>query len=140
MNHRRRAADPVLRVAVAAGSGRCTGSLAVKPLGVHGGGHVPRSVEPLLQVPRDLVDAGLTDVWSVANAGKDGFTGSQEEDLLNTPSALSERIDLIFVRGADDISVVKAAIVGADLEDRTPSGLWPSDHAGVVASVRLARQ
>lgn len=26
------------------------------------------------------------------------------------------------------------------LEDRTPSGLWPSDHAGVVGSFRLLRR
>jgi hypothetical protein len=29
-----------------------------------------------------------------------------------------------------------ADVVGDELGDRTPSGLWPSDHAGVVATLR----
>jgi hypothetical protein len=28
---------------------------------------------------------------------------------------------------------VQAHVIGRDADDRTPSGLWPSDHAGVVA-------
>ena len=28
-------------------------------------------------------------------------------------------------------------IVGADPSDRTPGGLWPSDHAGLVATIKL---
>jgi hypothetical protein len=30
-----------------------------------------------------------------------------------------------------------ANLTGVDQEDRTPSGLWPSDHAGVVARLRF---
>ncbi len=85
----------------------------------------------------DLIGAGLVDVWNVANPDENGFTGSQAEDLLNTPSALSKRIDLIFVRNSDGFRVLKAHRVGEDPSNRTPSGLWPSDHAGVVASLRL---
>jgi hypothetical protein len=33
--------------------------------------------------------------------------------------------------------VAKAAIVGDQPTDRLPSGLWPSDHAGVVVTVEL---
>jgi len=35
---------------------------------------------------------------------------------------------------------VHATVVGDESADRTPSGLWPSDHAGVVASLTLSRQ
>ena len=87
----------------------------------------------------DLIAGGLVDVWGVANPGRDGYTGSQEEDVQNVPSTLNRRIDLIFVRDADDVTVVKADVVGETLADRTPSGLWPSDHAGVVARLRLPR-
>ena len=30
--------------------------------------------------------------------------------------------------------------VGYEQEDRTPSGLWPSDHAGVVARLTLRQE
>jgi hypothetical protein len=83
-----------------------------------------------------LIPGGLVDVWNVVNPNNPGLTGSQQEDLLNA-STLSKRIDLIFVRGSDDLSSLKADVVGDDEAARTPSGLWPSDHAGVTASIRL---
>jgi endonuclease/exonuclease/phosphatase family metal-dependent hydrolase len=35
------------------------------------------------------------------------------------------------------LKTVKATITGHALSERTPSGLWPSDHGGVVSTVRL---
>jgi endonuclease/exonuclease/phosphatase family metal-dependent hydrolase len=35
------------------------------------------------------------------------------------------------------LATVKASITGHDAAQRTPSGLWPSDHGGVVSQVRL---
>jgi hypothetical protein len=32
---------------------------------------------------------------------------------------------------------VKATVIGDELQDRTESGLWPSDHAGVVAKIQF---
>ena len=84
-----------------------------------------------------LVPGGLLDVWNVVNPGDPGLTGSQQEDLLNDPSDLNRRIDLVFVRGTDDFAPLAADVVGDEDADRTPSGLWPSDHAGVTASIRL---
>lgn len=85
----------------------------------------------------DLVGGGLVDIWSVVNSSDPGFTGSQQENLRNSPSTLNRRIDLIFTRGSNDFAVFKADVVGEEEKDRTPSGLWPSDHAGVVATLRL---
>jgi hypothetical protein len=34
---------------------------------------------------------------------------------------------------------IVATVVGDKLRDRTPSGLWPSDHAGVVARFHLQK-
>jgi hypothetical protein len=34
---------------------------------------------------------------------------------------------------------VKAVVTGDDAGQRTPSGLWPSDHGGVVSTLRLRR-
>ena len=84
-----------------------------------------------------LVPGGLLDVWNVVNPGDPGLTGSQQENLLNDPSDLNRRIDLVFVRGTDDFALLAADVVGDEDADRTPSGLWPSDHAGVTASIRL---
>jgi len=70
-----------------------------------------------------------------------GNTDSHDDDLRNERVHLKKRIDLIFVQsqvsvgGYQDIGPVIAFVVGDELEDRTPSGLWPSDHAGVVAKI-----
>jgi len=59
----------------------------------------------------------------------------QDENLCNPTSALSVRIDYVLTRG--NITATSANRVGHRLEDRTASGLWPSDHAGVWAVVQL---
>jgi endonuclease/exonuclease/phosphatase family metal-dependent hydrolase len=87
------------------------------------------------QAYRRFVNAGLVDAWTQAHAGGAGNTCCQDTDLRNDQSELSSRIDLIFARGNVDVRSVKR--IGASQGDRTPSGLWPSDHAGVRASLRL---
>jgi endonuclease/exonuclease/phosphatase family metal-dependent hydrolase len=79
---------------------------------------------------------GYADAWSVAGGDPaGGFTCGQAAGLANPRSALSERIDYLFVRGA---SVSACRVVGDRPEDRShPHGLWPSDHACVVADVVL---
>ena len=59
----------------------------------------------------------------------------QAENLLNVNSTLSSRIDLIQFRGPFRIENVQ--VVGTSPADRTRLGLWPSDHAGVVATLML---
>lgn len=72
-----------------------------------------------------------------------GHTCCQAADLRNATSQLVERIDLIMVRndfGFLPRSVVGPSwveVVGDEQADRTASGLWPSDHASVVATFRL---
>lgn len=75
-----------------------------------------------------------------ADAGVLGGVGStltccQAAGLLNSVSSLSTRIDFVLFRGG--FSVLGAEVVGDDPLDRTPSGLWPSDHAGVAATLVL---
>ena len=73
------------------------------------------------------------DAWVMANGDAPGFTCCQAEDLLNPASQLGERIDHILTsRG---MAVDKAKIVGNDQDNRTPSGMWPSDHSGMVAAL-----
>lgn len=78
---------------------------------------------------------GLTDAWRAANDGDPGFSCCQNGDLLNSTSLLNDRIDLVFFRGP--LTAAAAELVGDQPSDRTPSGLWPSDHAGVAASLRF---
>jgi len=77
-----------------------------------------------------LINAGLTDAWE---RGNPGFTCCQDEDLLNAKSKLSFRIDLILFRG--DFGVGELNLIGDKPSDKTPSSLWPSDHAGVTATL-----
>jgi endonuclease/exonuclease/phosphatase family metal-dependent hydrolase len=82
----------------------------------------------------NLTGAGFTDAWSVTHPEELGNTFGHEPLLLNTTVDLNQRIDLVLFRGS--LSAVNSDVVGDELEDRTPSGLWPSDHAGVVATLR----
>jgi hypothetical protein len=83
--------------------------------------------------------AGFVDTWTVGRRRGDGFTANQAADLLNAESQLSHRIDFVLYR--DDATVerdafrgaVHAELLGEAQADRTVSGLWPSDHAGVHA-------
>jgi endonuclease/exonuclease/phosphatase family metal-dependent hydrolase len=56
------------------------------------------------------------------------------EDLRQTGTPLKSWIDHIVTR--PKATVVRSAIVGSKTSERG-SGLWPSDHAGIVAKLRL---
>jgi endonuclease/exonuclease/phosphatase family metal-dependent hydrolase len=90
-----------------------------------------------------LVDAGFVDAWAQAHPRDPGYTCCQEADLLNATSQLSDRRDLVMVRQPNDpgriLGGVAATLVGNEPSDKTSTGLWPSDHAGVVSLLRLAR-
>lgn len=85
-----------------------------------------------------IAGTGLVDVWAQARPRDPGYTCCRSDDLSKT-DPLYERIDVIFAtpsscRGNDRLrGPVSAKIVGEEPRDRTASGLWPSDHAGVVA-------
>jgi endonuclease/exonuclease/phosphatase family metal-dependent hydrolase len=81
----------------------------------------------------NLIAAGLQDSWTQVHPGEPGYTSTQNADLMNPTSLLSERIDLVLHRGG--LTAISAELVGEDPADRTPSGLWPSDHAGIVATL-----
>ena len=81
-----------------------------------------------------LLEAGYSDVWQADSEGS-GNTCCQDADLSNQQSGLGMRIDQIFVKGISlrEGAAIRTATVGDKAEDKTPGGLWPSDHAGVVA-------
>jgi len=79
---------------------------------------------------------GYADAFASVHPGVDGFTCCQAGDLLNVTSQLYERVDLALLKGATLVPAT-ATVVGGSPADRTASGLWPSDHAGLVADVAL---
>jgi Endonuclease/Exonuclease/phosphatase family len=87
-----------------------------------------------------LAAAGLADVWPIVNDGDPGFTSPYDELLTKAEITLSERIDYVMVEGR--LTPLEAGVVGTAQADRIPvpnteDALWPSDHAGVWATIRL---
>lgn len=101
-----------------------------------------------------LTGAGFTDVWTARRRGP-GLTCCSNSDLANpiTQGVYDKRIDLVLVRAGgrrghvdrDDqdelLEDARIAVVGEEPRERllAPGGylLWPSDHAGVVATLHL---
>ena len=79
-----------------------------------------------------LLSAGYVDVWQM-EAGVTGNTCCQAAGLGNMESGLSYRIDQVFVRNYELAGPVVTHTVGDKQAEMLPSGIWPSDHAGVVA-------
>lgn len=85
---------------------------------------------------------GLSDAWVTVRGPGGGFTSGQTDDLNLQESQLDHRIDYVLYRSSR-IRAVAAEVVGEEQSDRTPPtagapyGLWPADHAGVVATLRL---
>ena len=81
-----------------------------------------------------FIEAGFEDVWDKVGKGP-GLTHEQNPDLLNAISMLTERFDYIFFKNGWE--PIKAELHGELQNDRTKTGLWPSDHATVSASLHL---
>jgi hypothetical protein len=82
-----------------------------------------------------IIASGFSDAWAARHPSDPGFTCCQATTLLNPSSTLAERVDLVLTRGP--FHVGKAFLVGEDPSDRLQSGLWPSDHAGVVVTFEI---
>ncbi len=80
-----------------------------------------------------FVNAGFKDAWVEAGQGP-GLTCKPEE-LRDPARGFDQRIDYVMCRNG--LTPVEAIVTGNDPANRTASGLWPSDHGGVVATLRL---
>ncbi len=84
----------------------------------------------------DILDPAFVDPQPKVAPGEPGFTCCQADDLMNPTSTADERIDLTLYRGSFRPTSVE--VVGTDpATDRTPGGLWPSDHFGVLTKIEL---
>jgi len=82
-----------------------------------------------------LLSGSYRDAFNDAGSGE-GFTCCQADDLKNPASNANERIDLVLYRGRFRVNDV--TVPGTDPDTgRTPDGLWPSDHFGVLSHVEL---
>ena len=84
--------------------------------------------------------AGYGDAWTARPGSREaGNTCCHAGDLSNAFPDMRERIDLVFTRNIERLSpasgkpVIMAWTVGDRAQDRKRFGIWPSDHAGVVA-------
>jgi endonuclease/exonuclease/phosphatase family metal-dependent hydrolase len=108
-------------------------------------GDLNSSPEDLFPQPYPMARAaGYWDMWLLRAAGPaPGYTCCQNETVDNEVSILDERIDHILVRRARGFRLspvrgpVRSFVLGVRPIDKTPSGLWPSDHAGVFSGMRI---
>jgi len=82
-----------------------------------------------------LAGFGLVDTWP--RRFGPGFSCCLEDSGARdtTADAFDHRIDLILAK--PKLRAISGQVVGDELGDRAPNGLWPSDHAGVVTKLRL---
>jgi endonuclease/exonuclease/phosphatase family metal-dependent hydrolase len=89
-----------------------------------------------------LTGLGFRDEWLDRAAGSGpGFTATLGEHVTDPSSAaLGRRLDLVLARETGQVRIRErsAAITGAETTDRdAATGLWPSDHAGVVVQLEF---
>jgi len=86
-----------------------------------------------------LTASGLKDTWPWLYKSKPGYECCLKTDSLTDPpkpSPFDHRIDQIFGKGK--LRPLNAKIVGTNpANSRTKSGLWASDHGGVVTKLKL---
>jgi endonuclease/exonuclease/phosphatase family metal-dependent hydrolase len=97
-------------------------------------------IGPLQYFPpyMQAVDDGYLDTWLLQSKYDEGYTDHFDETVSDPNAELTNRIDFVFLDPSDlTVDEVNCYLVGNEMADMTPSGLWPSDHAGVVAKVGL---
>lgn len=86
-----------------------------------------------LTIYGDRAFAPVTDTWTLRPGKSKGYTCCESADLRNETSTHDVRYDVIFALPAP--TKVKANVMDAESTDKTESGLWPSDHASVIAEL-----
>jgi endonuclease/exonuclease/phosphatase family metal-dependent hydrolase len=82
-----------------------------------------------------IVSAGFSDAWNVVREDELGYTWPLHLGDSITSTTPTQRIDLVLFRGG--VRPDEIELTGHLPSSRTPSGLWPSDHAGVAALFNL---
>jgi endonuclease/exonuclease/phosphatase family metal-dependent hydrolase len=82
-----------------------------------------------------LSDFGLVDAWPRRFGPGFSCCLNQSDARDTNADGFDHRIDLILAK--PKLRALSGEVVGDELGDRAPNGLWPSDHAGVVMKLRL---
>ncbi|HEV2929377.1 MAG TPA: hypothetical protein VGW74_11850, partial [Propionibacteriaceae bacterium] len=102
----------------------------------------PDFVPPAAAYDRLTGNGGFTDTWLTQGPGAGpGFTFGLGESVDDAAARFSRRIDMVLVRGlpAERLAASRGEVTGDEPADRDPgTGLWPSDHAGVVTELPLS--
>jgi endonuclease/exonuclease/phosphatase family metal-dependent hydrolase len=82
------------------------------------------------------IAAPFSDTWLLRPQDEPGLTCCEDGDLLNATSEHVRRVDIIFSKSLPD-NVNASKVLNTSPDDKTPSGLWPSDHASVDAMLKF---
>jgi hypothetical protein len=99
--------------------------------------------QPGTPMYRVLAGAGFTDAWDAFRPGVAGYTCCHAADLSDHVARFTQRIDYVLARGLRDEGkavIGSITIIGDQPADRVsgPAGwIWPSDHAGLAATLLL---
>jgi len=86
--------------------------------------------------------AGLTDAWAAIHGAEPGNTCCHKSNLSNERSKMGSRIDYIMARGTglgDGGELGQMRMLGIRPSERIAGPnhpIWPSDHAGLTATLR----
>jgi endonuclease/exonuclease/phosphatase family metal-dependent hydrolase len=92
---------------------------------------------------RRIGEAGFRDAWRDIKGENPGYTASMPLDLANERPQLTERIDFVFAKGIalpGEKLVGDVFLTGIGKGDRIEGPMhliWASDHAGVLARLRI---
>jgi endonuclease/exonuclease/phosphatase family metal-dependent hydrolase len=94
-------------------------------------------LDPTFATYQEMILSSFGDAWAATHPGEQGLTCCQLPDLSNMLPTLNQRIDFLFFRG--QVRALNTRLAGAQTRDRV-DGLWPSDHAGVRATLLVGAQ
>lgn len=93
--------------------------------------------------PYDLITTTFADEWLRWRPASAGWSSGLSETVDDpTAAGFDHRIDMVFGRTARGrpLPVVRGRVTGTSVRDRDPAtGLWPSDHGGVVLTLSVRR-
>jgi endonuclease/exonuclease/phosphatase family metal-dependent hydrolase len=92
---------------------------------------------------RTMRRSGYSDVWAILAPTIPGLTSVHAPDLSNATPTFDKRIDYIFTKGFDRgqrkvVGEIRRFGINPDARPVGPLGpIWISDHAGLLATLRL---
>lgn len=102
------------------------------------------NLEPGSAAYGQLTAAGFADLWTLRNGKSPArYTccHGDDETLRDPDDGLEKTIDYVMARAVPGYAIgpVQFGIFGDNLSERTATGMWPSDHAGLRAGVVLQK-